>query len=116
MSSGSQSAGHQVVLRWHAKCVRHAVEEREHCNHVNGLRDLIFRPPRVTQFLYVRGSGFVSGFCNQLCIIKQRALRSRQTGLIELALQNRRDALIGGSLNTQEVGVAVESIRAPVQE
>jgi hypothetical protein len=43
-------------------------------------------------------------------------LGQRQAGFIELAFEDCRNALIGGSLNTQEVGVAVQSIRALVQK
>jgi hypothetical protein len=43
-------------------------------------------------------------------------LGRRQAGLIEFALQNCGDASIGGSLNTQEVSVAVESIGAAIEE
>jgi hypothetical protein len=42
-------------------------------------------------------------------------LRLGQARLIQLALENCRCALIGCSLNPQEVGVAVQSIWAPVQ-
>ena len=44
------------------------------------------------------------------------ALRRGQASFVQLAFENRRYALISRSLNTQEVGVAVQSIRAPVQK
>jgi hypothetical protein len=47
---------------------------------------------------------------------QQSALCWRQAGLIEFAFQNRGYALIGGSLNPQEVSVAVQSIRAAIEE
>jgi hypothetical protein len=40
----------------------------------------------------------------------------REAGFIEFAFQNCSYALIVGSLNTQEVGVAVQSIRAAIEE
>jgi hypothetical protein len=52
---------------------------------------------------------------DQFHIIEQRAFRWSQARVVELALENGIYALIGGSLNTQEVGVAVQSIWAPVQ-
>ena len=58
---------------------------------------------------------FVRGSRNQFRIIKQRALGRSQAGFIEVALKYGFDTLIGCSLNTQEVGMAVQSIRAPVQ-
>ena len=42
--------------------------------------------------------------------------RRRQASLIELALQDRRNTVIRCSLNPQEEGVAVQSIRTAVQE
>jgi hypothetical protein len=38
-----------------------------------------------------------------------------QSGFVKLAMQNRLHAFFVGSLNTQEVSVAVQSIRTPVQ-
>ena len=53
---------------------------------------------------------------DDLDVVEERAFRQRQAGLIQLAFENRRYALIGGSLNTQEVSMAVESIRTTVQK
>ena len=45
----------------------------------------------------------------------QGALRRGQARLVQLAFENRRYAFIGCSLNPQEVSMAVQSIRTPVQ-
>jgi hypothetical protein len=42
-------------------------------------------------------------------------LRRSEAGFVEFAFQNCRNALVSGSLNTQEVSVAVQSIRTAVQ-
>jgi hypothetical protein len=55
------------------------------------------------------------GIRYQLNVAQKGALRRRQARFVELALQNRRDAFISGSLNPQEEGVAVQSIRTAVQ-
>lgn len=54
-------------------------------------------------------------FGNQLNIFHQGALCGSQSRLVEIALHDSFYALIGGSLNTQEVSMAVQSIRAVVQ-
>jgi len=113
-SSRRQSASLQVVLRRHAECVRDAVEKREHGDHIDGFRNLIFGPAGVAQLLNVRHRGSVSRFGDELRVIEQRTLRRRKAGFVEFAFQDCRYALVCGSLNTQEVGMAVQSIRAPV--
>ena len=45
-----------------------------------------------------------------------RALRACQASFVELALQDCFNAFVGCSLNTQEVRVAIQSIRALIQE
>jgi hypothetical protein len=52
---------------------------------------------------------------NQFHIFEQRALGGRKARLVKLAFDDCFYTLIGCSLNPQEVGVAVQSIRAPVQ-
>ena len=60
--------------------------------------------------------GAVSGIGDQLRVVQQGAFSRSEPGFIELPFQNRINTLIVGPLNTQEVSVAVQSIRAPVQE
>src|SRR5438270_462734 len=55
------------------------------------------------------------GASNQFHIFHQCTLGRSQAGFIELALKDCLYALIGRSLNTQEVGMAVQSIWAPIQ-
>ena len=57
----------------------------------------------------------MSGFGNQPRIFQQGAFGWGKSGFVELAFQNPCNGLIAGSLGPQEVGVAVESIRAAVQ-
>jgi hypothetical protein len=52
---------------------------------------------------------------DEFCILKERELRVREFGLIKSALGNRCDRFFRSSLDTQEVSVAVQSIRATVQ-
>jgi hypothetical protein len=111
----SQFSRREVILGGNAERIRHAVEERKHCRDVNRFRNLFLAPACIAQFLNVLVRGLIGGLCYQLNIIEQSAFRRRKPGLLEFALENRIDALITGSLNTQEVGMAVQSIRAPVQ-
>lgn len=48
-------------------------------------------------------------------VVEQRAFGGRKAGFVELARDDGRYALFGGSLDTQEVGVAVQSILAAVE-
>src|SRR5215469_8798942 len=112
----SQSSSPQIVLRRHAERIRYAIEEGKHRGDINGLSDLVFRPAMVAKYLDVLGRGAICGFSNFLDVVEQRSLGRRQAGLIELALENRLYAVIISSLNTQEVGVTVQSIRAAIQK
>jgi hypothetical protein len=50
---------------------------------------------------------------NQCHIFQQRTLRGREARLVKLAFDDCLYTLIGCSLNPQEVGVAIQSIRTP---
>jgi hypothetical protein len=76
---------------------------------------LLLRPARRAQFLDILGSGPRSSSGDQFHVLHQGALRSREARRFQLAFENCRYALIGRSLNPQEVSVAVQSIGAPVQ-
>jgi hypothetical protein len=114
--SRSQFSRREVILGGNAERIRHAVEERKHCRDVNRFGNLFLVPACIAQFLNVLVGGLIGCLCYQLNILEQSAFRGRKPSLLELALKNRINALITGSLNTQEVGVAVQSIRAPVEE
>lgn len=105
----------QIILRRHAKRIRHSVEEGEHGRHVDSLGNLVFAPAGIAQLLHVLVRRAGSILCNQLHVVEQYALGRSQSGLLEFALENRRYALIGSSLNPQEVSMAVQSIRTAVQ-
>jgi hypothetical protein len=113
--SRSQFSRREVILGGNAERIRHAVEERKHCRDVNRFGNLFLVPACIAQFLNVLVGGLIGCLCYQLNIIEQSTFRGREPSLLELALENRVDALITGSLDTQEVGMAVQSIRAPVQ-
>jgi hypothetical protein len=104
----------QIILRGNSKGVCHSVEESEHGCDVNGFGNLIFAPACVAQFLNIFRSGTVSGIGDLLNVVEQQALGGREAGFVEFTLENCAYALIIGSLNTQEVGVAVQSIRTAI--
>jgi hypothetical protein len=52
---------------------------------------------------------------NEFCVFKQSAFGVREFGFIKFAFSNGCDRLVRSSLDTQEVGVAVQSIRTTVQ-
>ena len=113
--SRCQFPGREIVLRNHPEGIRDAVEESEQSGNIHRLGDLLFLPTGIAKFLHVRRGGTGSDLGNQLNIFEQRTLRRRKASFIELAFDDCLYALIGGSLNPQEVSMAVQSIRAPVQ-
>ena len=114
-SSRSQFPRYEIVLRRNAERVRDAIEESEQGCDVDGLGYLAFLPSCKAQLLDILGSGSVSSLSDQFHVSQQRALRRRKVCLVKLAFDDCLHTLIGCSLNTQEVGMAVQSIRAPVQ-
>jgi len=105
----------QIVLRGNSKCVRDAIEKREHRSDIDGFRNLIFQPACITEFLHIFRSRAIRGLRDQFHVVEQDALRRRQARFVELAFENRCNTFIRSSLNTQEVSVTVQSIRTPVQ-
>jgi|SRR5580658_8167 len=113
--SWSQFPGSEVVLRRNTECVSDTIEEGEQGCDVYRLRDLFFLPAGDSQFLNVFERRPVSSARNQFHIFQQYALGRRKARLVKLALDDCLHTLIGCSLNPQEVGVAVQSIRTTVQ-
>ena len=102
-------------MRRNAEGIGDAIEEGEHGGDVDGLGDLVFGPAGSAKLFDIFGGGTVGGFRDELHVVQQDALRRGQAGFLQLALQYCGYGLIGGSLNTQEVGVAIQSIRATVE-
>ena len=102
-------------MRGHSKSIRHPIKKREQRYDVNRLRNLIFAPTSVAQFLNVVGGGAVCSVRDQFYIAEKSTLGDRKAGFAELAFENRAYTFISGSLNTQEVSMTVQSIRAAVQ-
>ncbi len=109
-------AGGEIVLRRDAEGVGDSVEEGEECGDVHCLRNLFFFPACCSEFIDVVGGGTIGGVRDELYIVHQDEFGPGQAGFFQLAFQNCGDAFVGCSLDTQEVGVAVQSIRAPVEE
>lgn len=105
----------EVVLRRNTECVGNAVEKCKHCRDVDSFCDLIFFPACISKFLNILGGRAIGGVRNQLDVIQQGALRRRKARFGKLAFDDGLYALIRCSLDTQEVGVAVQSIWTAVQ-
>jgi hypothetical protein len=106
----------EVVLRGNAESIGDAIEEGEHGDDVDGLSDLVLGPADGAKLCDIFDGGTVGGFGDELGVVQQSVLRLGQARFIELAFENGCDSLIGGSLNPQEVSVAVQSIRAAIEE
>jgi hypothetical protein len=105
----------EVVLRRNAECVRDAVEKCEHCGDVDSFRNLFFFPARVSKFLHIFCGRAIGSVRDQLDVIQQRALRRSKARFVKFALDDGFYTLIRRSLDTQEVGVAVQSIGTTIQ-
>jgi len=102
-------------LRRHSERIRHAIEKRKHRRHVNGFRNLILTPTGIAQRLHIGGRR-VRRIHRQLAdVLKQRQLRRTQPRIAEPAFDDRRYAFFTRSLNTQEVGMRIQSIIALIQ-
>ena len=112
----SHPAELQVILLRNAKRIGHPVEEGKHRGDVHRLRDLVLVPARVAQPLNVFRSCAIGRLGDKLHIVEQSPFGRGQAGGIKVSVENRANTSVIGSLNTQEVGVAVQSIRAMVQE
>jgi len=106
---------HQIVLGRNAEGVGDAVEECEQGNHIHRFGYLILAPAGFAQLLYVGMGGTRCRVSDQRCVIQQSALGRSQFGLFEFAFGNGANCLIGSSLDTQEVGVAIDSIRTAIE-
>lgn len=67
------------------------------------------------QYVNVLWSRAVGCLRNLLYILQQRTVRIAETGLIQLSLSDGLNCLLVGSLNTQEVGMRVQSIWTAIQ-
>ena len=108
-------AEYKIVLRRNAEGVSHAIEEGEHRDDVHRFGDLVFAPAVVAQLLNVVSGGTVGRIRDEPGVLQQRAFGRSEASAVEFAFQNCRYALVIGSLNPQEVGVAVESIGTAVE-
>ena len=105
----------EVVLRSNAEGVCDAIEESKQTRDIYGFGNLFFFPSCGAQLLHILRGGSVSGPCNQFHIDQQDMLRRRKARFVKLAFDDCFYTLIGCSLDPQEVGMAVQSIRTPVQ-
>ena len=113
--SRRQFSGREILLGRNAKGICNAVKESEHCSDIHCLGNLFFLPTHIAELLHILRGCFVSSFRNQLHVLQQGPLAGSETGFGKFAFDDCLYALIGGSLNTQEVSMAVESIRTTVQ-
>ena len=65
--------------------------------------------------LYVLRRGAIRGFGNLGYIIQKCALRLAEFGFVQLTVNQRLYRLFVSSLNPQEVGMRIQSIRAAIQ-
>jgi hypothetical protein len=105
----------EVVLRRNAERVCDTIEESEQGCDVYSFGNLYFFPSCNTQLLNIVRGGSVSGVGYQFHIVQQGTLSWREARLVKFAFDDCFYTLIGCSLNPQEVGMAVQSIRTPVQ-
>jgi hypothetical protein len=98
-----------------SKSICDTVKESEHCGDIHRLGNLFFLPARVAELLHVLRSCLVRSSSNQLDVLEKCPLTCGEAGFVNFALDDCLYALICGSLNPQEVSVAVQSIRTTIQ-
>jgi hypothetical protein len=105
----------EVVLRRDTEGVGDAIEKGEHRGDVDGFCDLVFCPACVTKFLNILGGRAVGSVGDQLDIVQQSALRRIQPCFVKFAFDDSLYAFILCSLDTQEVGMTIQSIGTTIQ-
>jgi hypothetical protein len=116
LKSKCQFPGREVVLRRNAECIGDAVEESEQGCNIDRLGNLSFFPPCQPQLLDIFRSRPVGSVGNEFHVVEEGTLRWRKARFVKLAFNDCFYTLIGCSLNPQEVGMAVQSIRTAVQK
>lgn len=99
----------------YAEGISDPVEECEHRGDVNSLGDLWLGPPVVAQSLYVLRCRLVRSFGNLLYILEQFALCRGEVRPVQVTARNGLYSFFFGSLDTQEVGMRIQSIRTSVE-
>ena len=105
----------QIALRRNAEGVSNPIEKRKHGRDVYRLCDLRLAPADIAQFLNILRRGTVGRFRYVFHVIKQYSLGLGQAGIIKIALSDSLYCLFLCSLDTQEVSMRVQSIRASVE-
>ena len=105
----------QITLRRNAERISHPVEKGEHRRNVNRLRDLGLAPSEIAQRLHVGGRGAIGCLGHLGDVFKQNAVCIVELRLCKVAGGQRLDCFFFGSLNTQEVGMRIQSIRATIK-
>ena len=105
----------KIALGSYPECIRNPVKEREHRRDVYRLGNLRFRPPMVAKLLHIFGSGAVGRLGHLGHILKQRTIGRTEPCFVQFTVGKRLYCSFFGSLNTQEVGMRVQSIRTAVE-
>jgi hypothetical protein len=72
----------QIVLRRYAERIGYPVEECEHRRDVNRLRNLIFAPTGIAEFLHIGVRRLIGAMRDDFYVIEQGSLRRRQPRLV----------------------------------
>ena len=67
------------------------------------------------QYVHILWSRTIGCLRHLLYIVQQRTLRIAETGFIQISLSDGLNCLLVGSLNTQEVGMGVQSIWTAIE-
>jgi hypothetical protein len=67
------------------------------------------------QYVYILWSRAIGCLRHLLYILQQRTLRVAETGFIQISLSDGLNCLLVGSLDTQEVGMRVQSIWTAIE-
>jgi hypothetical protein len=105
----------KIALWSDAERIRHAIEKGKHCRNVNSFSNLRLGPSVIAQLLHILFGGAIRRFRNLGDVIEQRAVRGAQACFLQIAIRDGLYGLFFCSLNTQEVCMRVQSIRAAIE-
>ena len=102
-------------MRRDSERICHSIEEREHRGDVNGFCDLLLGPSNISEPLHICRCRSRRRLRHLPHVFHQLSLGFSQPRTVEIALSNCRNSLLVCSLNPQEVCMAIDSIRTPIQ-
>jgi hypothetical protein len=105
----------EIALWSYSEGIRDPIEEGEHRGDIDSFSDLWLGPSMIPEALNVFVGGAIRRLRHLGDVVKQRTLCVAQAGFFQFAVCYRLHHIFFCSLNTQEVCMRVQSIRATIE-